>query len=118
MGTRLAVCSFALMVTTLGGTAHAGDIAQGKVKAAMCAGCHTLSGIGLTEEYPNLAGQKEAYLVKQLKAFKSRTRTDPTSRPSSAAGKSYPSAQRAASESRKTDTSPVLTADHNASELR
>lgn len=78
MRTRLAVCSFALMVTTLSATAHAGDIAQGKAKAAMCAGCHTLSGIGLTEEYPNLAGQKQAYLVKQLKAFKSGARTDPT----------------------------------------
>ncbi len=78
MRTKYALCSLALMVTTFGGTAHAGDIAQGKAKAAMCAGCHTLSGIGLTEEYPNLAGQKEAYLVKQLKAFKSGIRTDPT----------------------------------------
>lgn len=28
--------------------------------------------------YPNLKGQKEAYIVKQLKAFKDGTRKDPT----------------------------------------
>jgi cytochrome c553 len=28
--------------------------------------------------YPNLAGQKEAYLLKQLKDFKSGKRNDPT----------------------------------------
>jgi len=28
--------------------------------------------------YPNLAGQKEAYLAKQLKDFKSGKRNDPT----------------------------------------
>ncbi len=58
--------------------AHAGDAAAGKAKAASCAGCHGAAGISAVPTYPNLAGQKEAYLVKQLKAFKSKTRTDPT----------------------------------------
>ena len=58
--------------------AFAGDIAAGKAKAvAVCAACHGVNGIGTTDMYPNLAGQKAAYLVKQLKAFRDGTRNDP-----------------------------------------
>ncbi len=56
----------------------AADIAQGKIKAAVCAGCHGAAGIGLNDEFPNLAGQKTAYLEKQLKAFKSGARSNAT----------------------------------------
>jgi len=58
--------------------AHAGDAAAGKAKAAACAGCHGANGISAVPTYPNLAGQKEAYLAKQIKAFKSGSRKDPT----------------------------------------
>lgn len=57
--------------------AMAADIAAGKAKAAVCAACHGADGISMIPMYPNLAGQKEAYLLKQLKAFKSGTRKDP-----------------------------------------
>lgn len=57
--------------------AFAGDAAAGKEKAAMCAACHGAAGISAVPMYPNLAGQKEMYLVKQLKAFKSGDRKDP-----------------------------------------
>ncbi|TYK66522.1 c-type cytochrome [Colwellia echini] len=56
----------------------AGDAEAGKGKSAMCAACHGAAGISAIPMYPNLAGQKEAYLVKQLKDFKSGTRNDPT----------------------------------------
>ena len=56
----------------------AGDLNQGKSKAVICAGCHGLDGFGLSQEYPNLANQKSAYLIKQLKAFKQGTRTNAT----------------------------------------
>ena len=56
----------------------AADAAAGKAKSATCAGCHGANGISAVPTYPNLAGQKEAYLVKQMKAFKDGTRTDPT----------------------------------------
>lgn len=56
----------------------AGDVGMGKEKAVTCAGCHGAQGIGLSGEFPNLAGQQEAYLVKQLTAFKSGSRQDPT----------------------------------------
>lgn len=68
----------AVLATAIGTTAYAGDIARGKEKAATCAGCHGVNGIGLGAEFPNLAGQKEGYLVKQLQAFKAGTRRNPT----------------------------------------
>jgi len=62
-------------------TAYAdGNITTGKSKSGTCAGCHGANGIGLSDEFPNLAGQKQAYLVKQLNAFKNNSRTDPTMR--------------------------------------
>lgn len=42
-----------------------------------CVACHGADGIGKAPQYPNLAGQKAAYLQKQLKAFRSGERTDP-----------------------------------------
>lgn len=56
----------------------AGDAAAGKAKAATCAACHGNDGIGKMPTYPNLNGQKEAYIVKQLKAFRDGARKDPT----------------------------------------
>lgn len=56
----------------------AGDAAAGKAKAASCMGCHGAQGISSVPTYPNLAGQKAAYTAKQLKAFKSGDRKDPT----------------------------------------
>lgn len=58
-------------------SAFAGDAAAGKAKAMMCAGCHGPEGISVGPMFPNLAGQKEAYLVKQLKDFKAGTRKNP-----------------------------------------
>jgi cytochrome c553 len=43
-----------------------------------CAGCHGANGISTMDAYPNLAGQKAAYTVKQLIAFKEGIRVDPT----------------------------------------
>jgi len=70
-----------LTAVTLAASANAAlaaDVAAGKTKAATCAGCHGANGISAVPTYPNLAGQKEAYLVKQLKAFKDGSRKDPT----------------------------------------
>jgi cytochrome c553 len=68
----------ALIFAATANVAIAGDAAAGKAKAAACAGCHGAQGVSAVPIYPNLAGQKEAYLVKQMKAFKDGTRTDPT----------------------------------------
>ncbi len=57
--------------------AFAADIAAGKAKSATCAACHGATGISAVPMYPNLAGQKELYLAKQLRDFKSGARKDP-----------------------------------------
>jgi cytochrome c553 len=62
----------------------AGDAAVGKTKAALCAACHGAEGISPNELWPNLAGQKQAYLVKQIKAFKDGSRKDPMMSPMAA----------------------------------
>ena len=56
----------------------AGDAAAGKAKSASCGACHGADGISKAPIYPNLKGQKASYIVKQLKAFKSGARKDPT----------------------------------------
>jgi len=61
--------------------ASTGNVEAGKTKAAMCAACHGANGIGASEAFPNLAGQHADYIVKQLKAFKAGTRTDPVMAP-------------------------------------
>lgn len=63
------------------GAAVAGDAAAGKAKSATCAGCHGPEGMSSNPLWPNLAGQKEAYLAKQIKAFRDGTRTDPMMAP-------------------------------------
>lgn len=60
-----------------GHLAKAADIEAGKAKAAVCAACHGVEGKTLIPNYPHLAGQNAAYLVKQLKAFKDGSRQEP-----------------------------------------
>lgn len=55
----------------------AADVAKGKIKSASCASCHGSDGNSTTSAFPNLAGQSESYLLKQLKDFKSGNRVDP-----------------------------------------
>jgi len=66
-------------------SAIAGDAAAGKAKSAICASCHGQTGISLSPLWPNLAGQKEQYLIKQIKAFRDGTRQDPMMAPMVAA---------------------------------
>ncbi len=63
------------------GAVLAGDAVAGKTKAASCIGCHGATGKSKNSMWPNLAGQKNAYLVKQLKAFRDGTRKDPMMNP-------------------------------------
>ena len=78
MRRRVLTLVSAVALAATANLANAGDAAAGKSKAASCAGCHGANGVSAVPTYPNLAGQKEAYLVKQMKAFKDGTRTDPT----------------------------------------
>jgi len=62
----------------------AGDAAAGKSKAVSCAACHGAEGISANDIWPNLAGQKQGYLKKQMKAFKDGSRKDPMMSPMAA----------------------------------
>lgn len=61
------------LMMLMAGTAIAGDAAVGKSKSAACGGCHGFDGNSPISMYPKLAGQNEAYIVNQLKAFKANT---------------------------------------------
>lgn len=63
----------------------AGDAAAGQSRSALCAACHGATGTSPNELWPNLAGQKEGYLIKQMKAFRDGDRSDPLMSPMSAA---------------------------------
>ncbi len=71
-------------MSSLGSAVAAGDAAAGKAKAAVCAACHGANGISANALWPNLAGQKADYIIKQLKAFKAGTRKDPLMSPQAA----------------------------------
>ncbi len=62
----------------------AGDAAAGKAKSAVCTACHGADGNSTNPLWPNLAGQHAAYMVKQLKDFKSGARKDPVMAPMAA----------------------------------
>lgn len=78
---RVAVVIMAGILAGISGAVHAGDATAGKAKAATCAGCHGAQGISNNPMWPNLAGQQQAYLVKQLQAFREGTRSDPMMSP-------------------------------------
>ncbi len=65
------------LVAALGWTSSAlaaGSKEAGQAKAATCSACHGMDGNSLNPEWPNLAGQGEVYIVRQLKAFKAGQR--------------------------------------------
>lgn len=64
--------------STVVGTTPQSDLSvQAASLLPMCASCHGTDGISSVGLYPNLAGQKVDYLIKQLHAFKTRERDDP-----------------------------------------
>lgn len=65
---------FALLSCAVLASAPAAAPAAQTDLVAGCAPCHGLDGIGRDAEIPNLAGQNEAYLYNQLKAFRAGRR--------------------------------------------
>jgi len=51
--------------------------ADGQQLAGRCASCHGANGVSTNPVYPNLAGQKAPYLLKQMRDFQSGKRADP-----------------------------------------
>lgn len=61
-----------LPALALAGTAVLAEAPPAKL--ATCQACHGAAGVSLAPDIPNLAGQKAAYLSRQLEAFKAGTR--------------------------------------------
>lgn len=67
--------SLALAATLAVTSAQAADPTAGQAKyAATCAACHGAAGVSIAPIYPNLVGQKDAYLMAQMKAFRDGSR--------------------------------------------
>jgi cytochrome c553 len=70
-----------LSVALIPVAAAAGDAAAGAKKATTCIACHGKDGVSIAPTYPNLACQKDQYLVKSIQAYKSGARNDPMMKP-------------------------------------
>jgi len=57
---------------------YSGGVSLTSVPA--CASCHGAGGTGVIPVYPRLAGQHGAYIIAQLKAFKSKDRANDSSK--------------------------------------
>lgn len=63
-------------------TAHSEPLVEGAAEAGQarsvtCAACHGPDGNSVNPAWPSIAGQNAPYILKQLQAFKSGSRTDP-----------------------------------------
>ncbi|HEY0938816.1 MAG TPA: c-type cytochrome [Steroidobacter sp.] len=58
-----------------------GSAEQGQAKATPCVACHGANGNSVNPEWPNLAGQHESYIRRQLQAFKNDERQNPLMTP-------------------------------------
>ena len=84
MKTTFALIGSLALVSAFAAPALAGDAAAGAQKSAVCGACHGATGSSINPEWPNLAGQHEAYIVAQLKAFKQGVRDNPLMMPNAA----------------------------------
>lgn len=68
--------TLACLVVVSVSPAFAGDPASGRELAGSCRVCHGLDGVGTNPMIPNLGGQSEMYLAKQLLDFREGRRFD------------------------------------------
>ena len=69
---RASVAMLAIAAIGAAGAVLAEDAST--LAAGTCAACHGATGVSSNPQYPNLAGQKPAYLRRQLDAFRSGDR--------------------------------------------
>ena len=68
------ILALALFALSLPVAASSGDAEVGKKKSGPCAACHGASGVSVSPEFPNLAGQYPDYLETALKHYKNGKR--------------------------------------------
>jgi len=73
--------SFTSTVVLANEPVKTGDATKGKAVSAVCSACHGADGNSVNPDWPKIAGQGEAYLVKQLHEFRSDKRAEATMTP-------------------------------------
>lgn len=73
---HILILSLVAGCAALSAHAQTGNPDAGRTKSATCAACHGADGNSVTPEWPSLAGQSEAYTVRQLQAYRDRQRAD------------------------------------------
>ncbi len=63
-----------VILAGLSANALAGDPAAGKPLTVVCAACHGADGNSAVPTFPKLAGQNEAYLIKQIQDIRDKRR--------------------------------------------
>lgn len=76
LGAMLLIGSWLMASAVVAQEAPRGDAAKGRKLAQACQTCHGIDGIGKMPNVPNIFGESEFYLTKQLKAFRSGGRKD------------------------------------------
>jgi len=69
---------FVIAGSAVQATYAAGDAEAGKARAITCLACHGETGNSLAGAFPNIAGQNEQYLLKQMIEIQNGTREVPT----------------------------------------
>jgi cytochrome c553 len=75
--TALLALSITFAVTANSEPLVEGSAEAGKARSVTCAACHGPDGNSVNPAWPSIAGQNAPYMLKQLQAFKSGSRTDP-----------------------------------------
>ena len=74
---RALLAAALLAVVSLPVCAASGDPEVGRKKSTPCAACHGANGVGVSPEFPNLAGQHVDYLEAALRHYKNGKRKNP-----------------------------------------
>lgn len=79
---RLLIATSLALATSCANVPRSRDTANPNVSGEtlalqVCSNCHGATGNSTSPNFPNLAGQQEAYVVAQLSAFKAHSREDP-----------------------------------------
>ena len=78
---RCALPAIVIAALVISPLACAADVAAGKAKAEICAGCHGENGISQTENVPSLAGQPDMFVQWQLVFFRAGARKNELMQP-------------------------------------
>jgi len=81
MRRQFAFLAFTALALSLAIPFAQADVAAGKAKAEICAGCHGDNGISQTENIPSIAGQPDQYVQWQLMFFRAGSRKNEQMQP-------------------------------------